>query len=543
MSRPLLAPVTVKVLPMPAKPGVESALTSTDAPVVPGSDFLTVLSEFSPRERAETEFVPPPMTALAVALVPQQQDRPLPDPAADSDTLATLACAAETAEEPLVPVRIPDQLRFIDPEPSAIMPEAADAKPGTDTDRPTSADVVPTPAMAPVTGPSPLADADQPAPIGSSPITVRLDMPTQGTTVAAPNDATARLGTPIFPGQPVEFAALTDPFPGGMSAKAKDAPEKITGHATASLPPVPTRGTWFWAVADDVPAGPDERAPISTVPGRNPVPPAQSLEPGKVEITGPVSPDLPLAVPALAKAAVANSGVAVDLLPEPVASGRSAEIVLPSPKVMAAVTSHLAPAPLVHPIEVPPVTGLAGPDVIPHLWSGNDSPDPEDVQLLAGLVPAYRTDTLSQGNVSETVLTVPRNTAAIAGQIVDGLTKGADGATTLTLSPDELGQVRVTFQQDRQDPDRIVVMLGFDRPDTQDLFRRNVDQLAEALRNAGFSGVQIDFGSSGDQAGQPAPESQEAVTIDRIEAASTDPFRSGPARPTVNDLGTLDLRL
>ena len=93
----------------------------------------------------------------------------------------------------------------------------------------------------------------------------------------------------------------------------------------------------------------------------------------------------------------------------------------------------------------------------------------------------------------------------LAGQIVETLVRQTEGTTEIALSPAELGRVQVSLQTDTQNPDRVSVMLAFERPETMDLFRRHVDQLADALRAAGYSGVDIGFGQQGAGQGNSAP--------------------------------------
>ncbi len=134
----------------------------------------------------------------------------------------------------------------------------------------------------------------------------------------------------------------------------------------------------------------------------------------------------------------------------------------------------------------------------------------------------------------------------LAGQLVQTLSQRPDGTTEIALSPDELGHVRVTLQADAQNPDRIIVMLNFERPETLDLFRRHADQLADALRDAGFSGADIGFGGSdGGENRNARPEMPLADAI-AADAGPADPV-GGPSlhppllRPAATS--TLDLRL
>ncbi|NJS39486.1 MAG: flagellar hook-length control protein FliK [Rhodobacteraceae bacterium] len=133
----------------------------------------------------------------------------------------------------------------------------------------------------------------------------------------------------------------------------------------------------------------------------------------------------------------------------------------------------------------------------------------------------------------------------LAAQLVQTLAQRPDGTTEIALSPDELGHVRVTLQADAQNPDRIIVMLNFERPETLDLFRRHADQLADALRDAGFSGADIGFGRSdgGENRDSPADAPLDMLATD----TSLADLPSGLAQPhpalRLAATGTLDLRL
>ena len=91
----------------------------------------------------------------------------------------------------------------------------------------------------------------------------------------------------------------------------------------------------------------------------------------------------------------------------------------------------------------------------------------------------------------------PPHIPQVAAQISAALSRSADGATELALSPDELGHVRLRLEPDVANPDRMVVMITFERPETLDLFRRHAGELAEALRSAGYAGADIGFGQEG----------------------------------------------
>jgi hypothetical protein len=136
----------------------------------------------------------------------------------------------------------------------------------------------------------------------------------------------------------------------------------------------------------------------------------------------------------------------------------------------------------------------------------------------------------------------------LAASIAATLQHRADGTTEIALSPEELGAVRLRVEADANDPERVVIHLAFDRPETMDLFRRHADQLAEAIRAAGYAEARLDFGQagagSGDGHGQESAEGH-GKAADALAAKADDPGfapdRPFPFRPA----GTagLDLRL
>lgn len=130
----------------------------------------------------------------------------------------------------------------------------------------------------------------------------------------------------------------------------------------------------------------------------------------------------------------------------------------------------------------------------------------------------------------------------VAAQISTALSRLADGSTELALAPEELGKVRLKLKPDVAHPDRMVVMITFERPETLELFRKHAGELADALRAAGYAGADIGFGqdsgsaSGSDRRDRPAPTASDAAFR---------PDTPGIAPPTAR-LGagaSLDLRL
>lgn len=130
----------------------------------------------------------------------------------------------------------------------------------------------------------------------------------------------------------------------------------------------------------------------------------------------------------------------------------------------------------------------------------------------------------------------------LAQQIRGALALVSDGATELALSPDELGHVRLRLEPDSANPDRMVVMITFERPETLDLFRRHASELAEGLRAAGYAGADIGFGQEG--GGSFGSDQSDGLAASRYDT-TTGPTPSDPVGPAPRLMAgtSLDLRL
>lgn len=78
----------------------------------------------------------------------------------------------------------------------------------------------------------------------------------------------------------------------------------------------------------------------------------------------------------------------------------------------------------------------------------------------------------------------------VSAQIAEITRQQPDRPVELTLSPEELGRLRMSFQTEGS---ALHVILSFERPDTLDLMRRHIDQLAQEMRAFGMSEVSFTF--------------------------------------------------
>lgn len=197
---------------------------------------------------------------------------------------------------------------------------------------------------------------------------------------------------------------------------------------------------------------------------------------------------------------------------------------MPAP---AQTTAH--PAVAVLPEQIVPA-----PDAAPELTGGESAPGdaPRGERSLATL-----TDTGPPPR--------PEIGRSVSAQIADVIRTNGDGRIDVTLRPEDLGRLSLSFSSDGAS---MTVALTADRPETLDLIRRNLDLLEQELRDMGYETFQFDFGSDerrGDtgDGGDPAPPGQ---ATDPAEGPADGPARA-PAPvgglAAAGSAGGMDLRL
>ena len=165
-------------------------------------------------------------------------------------------------------------------------------------------------------------------------------------------------------------------------------------------------------------------------------------------------------------------------------------------------------------------------------------PDPLGAPLPAALAPA----SVSPGGVGAVLpgVILPRPTEAMAAVV----TALGDGSSEIALAPEELGKVRLQVQTDVQNPDRLVVVLTFERTETLDLFRRHAADLAETLRAAGYDEARLDFGQSGTEAGARSGEERSKPLGESAARRQVHLLTDETASPAgYRKTGSLDIRL
>ena len=122
-------------------------------------------------------------------------------------------------------------------------------------------------------------------------------------------------------------------------------------------------------------------------------------------------------------------------------------------------------------------------------------------------------------------------------QLAEAIVTGSGGKLEVQLEPEELGRVRFHMQISEHG---VALQVSADRPDTLDLLRRNADQLARLLTEAGYQGSNLSFsgqrrgGASQGRSGRPDHHVPDGA------AAQGAPQAKAPARVPA---AGLDLRL
>lgn len=138
----------------------------------------------------------------------------------------------------------------------------------------------------------------------------------------------------------------------------------------------------------------------------------------------------------------------------------------------------------------------------------------------------------------ERAVSGPPLPAGFGQHLADVAARFPDRPVELTLSPEELGRVRMTFTTG---DGALTMTLAADRPETLDLLRRHIDVLAQDFRDLGFANLSFSFAQGDDS---PPPETVAAADTDAPAAAAPASARDPATRPSARSSdGGLDLRL
>lgn len=150
-----------------------------------------------------------------------------------------------------------------------------------------------------------------------------------------------------------------------------------------------------------------------------------------------------------------------------------------------------------------------------------------------------RSDTGRSAGPELQIFNRPETPRLVAQQVADVIRASRDGTLEVTLRPEELGRLSLSFNGDGN---TLSVSLSADRPETLDLIKRNLALLEQDLRDLGYDSLNFAFDDGGGRDGQ-SDDPRDPAT-----AAGQSPATEDAQPPNANlsahaARGGVDLRL
>lgn len=351
----------------------------------------------------------------------------------------------------------------------------------------------------------------QSAPVDSTPVMVRRAAvrvaEISGSEAQAVAEKTVATASPTEREMPVEFAARRLAL--WQTARAQGAPDvKVAEVARPVVDPVPVRH------------------PVDRMPAALPATPTPEVAVGLVATAGART-AVETRVTQRADQARQDRGMP-DMSVAQITSTSDAN------KAAGAVTVPQQPTPLANAVTAP---GLAVP--LP------SDPRPVDVKEVSA--PPFVDALEARGSVSGQAVSASAQVAApraeagaILRQVSEAMVRGGNGdSLEIQLRPEELGGVKMKMVTTEMG---MTVHITADRPETLDLLRRHVDQLAQQLSDAGRPAQGFTFGDGGQAGRQGAQRDGGANLLQTTEDSSVDPASAPPDVEVDGDQG-VDIRI
>ncbi|MBB5722299.1 flagellar hook-length control protein FliK [Loktanella ponticola] len=169
--------------------------------------------------------------------------------------------------------------------------------------------------------------------------------------------------------------------------------------------------------------------------------------------------------------------------------------------------------------------------------SGSRREGKELLEFAVAGEPSTRQSVSTTSPVQITPSHVQSEARQIAQQLAVQFSKQSDGTTVIRLNPEGLGHVRMTLGT----TDGVMTMIVVaERPETADIMRRNMNELAQEFQSLGYDSLNFEFG------GSATPEQDAAnVSGTRAEGEFEDPEQPDHRQNAPQDtaIGRLNLRL
>jgi len=165
----------------------------------------------------------------------------------------------------------------------------------------------------------------------------------------------------------------------------------------------------------------------------------------------------------------------------------------------------------------------------------NDNTNP--VELIAASDGGSRQTTISTSANHLAASFTQSESRHIAQQLAVQFSKQSDGTTVIRLNPDELGHVRMTL---KTVDGAMAMTIIAERPETADLMRRSINDLAREFQSLGYNNLSFDF-SGNETADQNSAPFVETKNENDAQSTELPNQQLRPHDDTAN--GRLNLRL
>lgn len=157
-----------------------------------------------------------------------------------------------------------------------------------------------------------------------------------------------------------------------------------------------------------------------------------------------------------------------------------------------------------------------------------------DADFAFGSVPGERATTTLMPSAPAHGASTPEAARHVAAQVAMAISNASGKTTEISLNPEELGRVRLSLTATEG---TITLNVLAERPETQDLMRRHIDQLSQQFRELGYGSISFSFGGEKSDQQSPLMPEVEGVETELQEAQQVTDV------PTVQLSSGVDLRL
>lgn len=123
----------------------------------------------------------------------------------------------------------------------------------------------------------------------------------------------------------------------------------------------------------------------------------------------------------------------------------------------------------------------------------------------------------------------PETPRLIAAQLAQALVAKGERNVEVALNPEELGRVKMRVTTSDTG---ITVVIQTERPETGDLMRRHINELADEFRKMGFENVSFEFSGGGASGGQANSEGDRQPSAGGTPLAKSDEMATAPVAET-----------